>query len=50
MLLFDEGDVSLQERSVGADGMWDLARNEVVAVFFRWVMLAGATTCHARGY
>ena len=24
----------------GAGGMWDLARNEVVAVFLRWVMLA----------
>lgn len=35
VLLFDECDVFLQERSVGAGGMWDLARNEVVAVFLR---------------
>ena len=35
VLLFDECDVFLQERSAGAGGMWDLARNEVVAVFLR---------------
>lgn len=36
VLLFDECDIFLQERSSGsAGGTWDLARNEIVAVFLR---------------
>jgi SpoVK/Ycf46/Vps4 family AAA+-type ATPase len=34
VLLFDECDVFLQKRS-GGGGTWDLARNEIVAVFLR---------------
>ncbi|KAK4102405.1 P-loop containing nucleoside triphosphate hydrolase protein [Parathielavia hyrcaniae] len=34
VLLLDECDVFLQERS-GGGGVWDLARNEIVAVFLR---------------
>ena len=34
VLLFDECDVFLQERS-GGGGAWDLARNEIVGVFLR---------------
>jgi hypothetical protein len=34
VLLFDECDVFLQERS-GGGGTWDLARNEIVGVFLR---------------